>query len=102
MDLDAMRLLLVLKAFKQDKGKLPDSLAELVPEYIEEIPADPFDGKPIRYSADKKRIYSVGKDLIDSGGSEEISDPNRRASYRGGDVLTLRRYAKDIVYRIEF
>ena len=30
---------------------------------------DPFDGKPIRYSKDKKIIYSVGEDGVDSGGS---------------------------------
>ncbi len=28
-----------------------------------------LDGKPIRYSPEKRHIYSVGRDRIDSGGS---------------------------------
>ena len=65
------RLLLALKCYKLEKGELPESLEELVPEYIEEVPLDDFDGRPMRYSREKKIIYSVGEDLKDSGGSEE-------------------------------
>jgi hypothetical protein len=93
----AMGLLAALKAFKQDHSRLPQSLAELVPEYIDSIPADPFDGKPIRYSVEKKIIYSVGKDLMDSGGSEKTEE-----RWQSSDPILLRRYAEDIVYRIEF
>jgi len=63
-------ILLVLRAYQIEKGKLPNSLEELIPEYFSKIPKDSFDGKPIRYSIKKKIIYSVGKDLIDVGGSE--------------------------------
>ena len=64
------QLLMAVKAYQIETGRLPNSLNELVPEYISEIPKDPFDGNLIRYSADKKMIYSVGGDLKDSGGSE--------------------------------
>ncbi|MGB9877802.1 MAG: hypothetical protein ACPLPS_08555, partial [bacterium] len=67
--LEATATLLALRAYKKDKGHLPDNLSELVPEYLPEIPIDPFDGKPLRYSKEKRIIYCVGKDLIDSGGS---------------------------------
>jgi hypothetical protein len=32
------------------------------------VPPDDFDGKPLRYSREKKCVYSVGEDLRDSGG----------------------------------
>lgn len=64
------QLLMALKAFSLDKGRLPDNLNELVPAYLASVPNDPFDGESIRYSKEKKIIYSVGKDLIDTGGSE--------------------------------
>jgi hypothetical protein len=67
--LSATRLLATLKAYKIDNGYLPDLLDELCPEYISEIPIDPFDCEPIRYSREKKILYSVGGDMEDSGGS---------------------------------
>ncbi|MGZ0656507.1 hypothetical protein ACWPKS_12960 [Coraliomargarita sp. W4R72] len=66
----ATRVLFALRAFYGDVGHLPEKLEYLVPKYLEEIPRDPFDGKPIRYSKDSRIIYSVGNDFVDSGGSE--------------------------------
>jgi hypothetical protein len=63
-----LRVLFALRCFKEANGKLPESLAELVPQHLKEVPADPFDGKPIRYSPEKRLIYSIGRDRIDSGG----------------------------------
>ena len=64
------KLLIAMRAYQIEKGKIPASLDELIPEYISEAPEDPFDGNPIRYSAEKKIIYSVGSNLKDEGGSE--------------------------------
>lgn len=68
---EATACLLALKAYERDKGRLPNSLRELVPDYLPYLPLDPFDGKPLRYSKVKKLIYCVGKDLVDSGGGVE-------------------------------
>lgn len=65
----ATQIMIAIKAFKNDNNNYPNSLDELVPNYLSFIPKDPFDGKSIKYSNTKKIIYSVGKDLIDSGGS---------------------------------
>jgi hypothetical protein len=67
--LAATRTLLALKAYKQDTGWLPGSLSELVPDYLREIPSDPFDGRPLRYAPLKNIVYSIGADLVDRGGS---------------------------------
>ncbi|HET6441319.1 MAG TPA: hypothetical protein VFH53_02995 [Phycisphaerae bacterium] len=71
VELAATRALLAMKAFKVEKGRLPETLDKLVPEYLEAVPLDDFDGKPLRYNAEKKVIYSVGKDLKDAGGMTE-------------------------------
>jgi hypothetical protein len=76
----ATSVLVALKAYKVKTGRLPQSLAELVPEYLSAVPVDDMDGKPLRYSPEKKVLYSVGKDLSDDGGSKD----------------------KDIVFAIEF
>jgi hypothetical protein len=68
--MSALRVLIALKRFRIARERLPASLADLVPDYLPDVPVDPFDGKPLRYSAEKRLIYSVGEDLKDSGGSE--------------------------------
>ncbi len=63
------QLTLAVKAYHIDTGIYPASLDQLVPKYIGTIPSDPFDGKPLRYSKEKKIIYSVGTSTKDVGGS---------------------------------
>jgi len=69
--LSATSVLLALKAYKMARGKLPDSLGQLVPEFLKAVPRDAYDGLPLRYSVKKKVVYSVGEDLYDSTAAEE-------------------------------
>lgn len=64
----ATQTLFALKAFKNDTKKYPDTLDELVPKYLDVVPTDPFDGKQLKYSAEKRIVYSVGEDKQDNGG----------------------------------
>lgn len=80
------QLLMAIKAYQIENGELPNSLDELVLEYILELPKDPFNRELIRYSSEKKIIYSVGSDLEDSGGSEgenweEMEDPTFKVEF---------------------
>ena len=45
-------------------------LADLVPDYLSEVPQDPFSGKPLLYRRNAKGyvLYSVGLDGRDDGG----------------------------------
>jgi hypothetical protein len=61
-------IVLALKAFKAKTSRLPVTLQELVPEYLPAVPLDDFDGRPLRYSAEKKVVYSVGTNFTDDGG----------------------------------
>lgn len=65
---------LAVERFRNDTRRLPESLAELMPRYLNAVPIDPFDGKPVRYKpfASPKRgyvVYSVGEDGKDDGGA---------------------------------
>ncbi len=55
----AARLALAIEAYGQSKGKLPKTAEELVPDWIEEVPLDPFTREPLKYEATNGagRIY---------------------------------------------
>jgi hypothetical protein len=63
---------LAVRAYHQEQGAAPDSLAFLIPRYLAKIPVDPFSGRlPIyrQQGDDTWRLYSVGPDGQDDGGS---------------------------------
>ncbi|MSR65563.1 MAG: hypothetical protein EXS18_07275 [Verrucomicrobiae bacterium] len=61
---------LAIERWRLRKGELPQKLDDLVTEFLESIPPDPFDGLPLRYKKLTKGyvVYSVGADGIDNGG----------------------------------
>lgn len=65
----ATRLIVECNAYKKSNEVLPGSLESLIPIYLNTVPLDAYDGKPFRYSRSKGIVYSIGKDLKDSGGS---------------------------------
>lgn len=66
--------LVALLRFEATKGRRAATLDELVPEFLVEVPRDPYDGAPIRYDASAGIIYTVGEDYIDDGASEAPQD----------------------------
>jgi hypothetical protein len=67
-------LLVVLagQAFRRDHDRFPSTLDELVPDYLDEIPIDNYDGLPLKYRYDPSGpvVYSVFENLTDDGGIE--------------------------------
>ncbi|MFO8008122.1 MAG: hypothetical protein R6V05_10340 [Candidatus Brocadiia bacterium] len=69
-------------------GSWPESVAELVPAYLDAEPQDPFSGGPVSYRSTPTGmvIYSIGGDLTDNGGASgtdgditfTLIDPLRR------------------------
>ncbi|HYG23671.1 MAG TPA: hypothetical protein VEH04_12880 [Verrucomicrobiae bacterium] len=62
---------IALKRFQLRHGSFPNSLQQLVPDFLPHVSKDPVDGKPLRYLAKPDGtfvLYSVGADGIDSGG----------------------------------
>ena len=68
VQLGATCVLLALRAYQLKSGRLPESLSALVPDFLDAVPADDFDGQPLRYSPEKKVVYSVGRNLRDDQG----------------------------------
>jgi electron transfer flavoprotein alpha subunit len=58
--ISATQVLFALKAYKDANSYIPLELTELVPEYIEKLPTDPFTGEVLLYSANDKTLYSKG------------------------------------------
>jgi hypothetical protein len=78
---------LAVERYRLAHEALPESLADLVPEYIGGVPQDPYTGQPLRYEKMGAGfiVYSVGKDGIDDGGWEE-PPPNQRTAGQTYDV----------------
>ena len=63
---------------RRAKGRWPDTLDELKQtDYLQDIPADPFDGRPLRWLRldDGAEVYSVGPDGEDNGGKMDRQHP---------------------------
>ena len=86
--LQATRVILALRAYQLTHGNLPSDLNTLVPEFLDAVPADDFDGQPLRYAPDRKIVYSVGQNLKDDGGDDSRSGPSNRPL--------------DLVYKFDF
>lgn len=67
--IECARSALAVKRFDLQQGRMPERLAELEPKFIESVPLDPFDGKPIRFRrvGNGFAVYSVGVNLTDDG-----------------------------------
>ncbi|MBC8011361.1 MAG: hypothetical protein H7067_14845 [Burkholderiales bacterium] len=50
-----------LRLYHLAHGALPESLDELVPEYLPAVPVDYVDRQPIRYSREYRTLWSVGR-----------------------------------------
>jgi hypothetical protein len=61
---------LAAERFRLQRGDWPDSLARLVPAFLDAVPVDPYDGRPLRYLrlADGVVVYSIGRDRTDDHG----------------------------------
>lgn len=67
---------IAIERFQLLRGKLPEKLNELVPQFLPAVPIDPFNGKPLRFRHLAKGyvIYSIGTDGRDDGGKEKPAD----------------------------
>jgi hypothetical protein len=71
-----VRAALWVEMYRAARSEFPETLEAVVPEYLAEVPMDPFDGKPLHYSRSDGGyvLYSVGLDCIDgSGGGDDIA-----------------------------
>jgi hypothetical protein len=66
-------ILCALTRYREAHGRLPESLADLVPTYLNAVPHDIMDGQPMRYrrlDGGGGLLWSIGSNRIDDGGSK--------------------------------
>lgn len=69
---------LAVQGFQLERGVLPDQLEQLLPEFLSELPVDPFDpnGRPLRYlrTGTEHVLCSIGGDGDDDRGRPPTRD----------------------------
>jgi hypothetical protein len=79
--MEALLAVLAILRFKADNHRLPVSLDELASAgYLQSVPMDPYSDGPLVYKPDKGnfKLYSVGEDFSDDGGSNEFKKETRK------------------------
>jgi hypothetical protein len=74
-------------------GKPPSSLGQLVPEFIQSVPEDPFSMAPLHYKLLPLGyvVYSVGMDRHDNGGLDRNAPGSRRGTNEYDLTFTVQR-----------
>jgi hypothetical protein len=69
---------LAVERYRRLHGGWPESLEQLTPDLLAEVPTDPFSDDPLLYRRfpDGIMIYSVGSDGEDNGGNIDWDHPN--------------------------
>jgi hypothetical protein len=82
-----LRCVLAARQYQQQTGRWAQTLGELVPDYLDGIPADPFTGTPLQYQLRQggRAIFSVGRDLQASQERYFRDDRNQQTS---DDIIT--------------
>lgn len=82
MGVTTARTALAIDRYRLATGQLPEDLGSLVPDYLDQVPMDLFDGQPVRYRRAEPgyRVYSVGEDKQDNEGKDR-SDVDRGDPY---------------------
>jgi hypothetical protein len=70
--LRTIKTALAAERYRLRHGAWPEKVADLVPEFLEAVPTDPFDGQPLRWrtTPEGRVVYSVGFDKEDNGGQQ--------------------------------
>lgn len=89
----AARTAMAVERCRVEEGHFPASLDVLVPDYLDAVPIDPFDGKPLRYKLDDNGavIYSIGDDGTDHGGAVRPLGKSGKAPDTGFRLLAPAR-----------
>lgn len=76
---------LALLLYEKENGENPDTLQDLIPQYLRQIPTDPFSEKPIQYNVKENILYGLGSNGTDEGGTESwkeiMQDEENKPSY---------------------
>ena len=80
--IDTADAAIAVEGYRRKHGALPERLEQLVPEFLPEVPTDPFSGQPLQYVVGDGEylVYSVGRNRTDEGGQ-------RTEDWQNGDFV---------------
>ncbi|MFM1919948.1 MAG: hypothetical protein RLZZ303_1582 [Candidatus Hydrogenedentota bacterium] len=83
------QIALAVDRYSRTNSGSPESLNDLVPVYIRELPLDPFTDEPMRYELldGGFMVYSVGDNLVDDNGVKRIEAGPNQEPVRMADVV---------------
>ena len=88
---EATRISIAAARYRRKYGNYPQTLDALVPEFLAEVPRDPFDAsKPLGYNVEQGTLHTVGADGSFNG---KVRDPRFRY---GGLTSPKYRYIRRI------
>jgi hypothetical protein len=97
--LRAAQLMVALRLYQSEKGKAPATLDALVPEYLPEVPADPYDGRPFRYRLSAgERVEWPADDsghIVPAGALRREESPTRRVAAGQGVLWCVGEDCRD-------
>ncbi|MHC5057266.1 MAG: hypothetical protein ACYTKD_21525 [Planctomycetota bacterium] len=87
---DVAQVGLALELHRSEKGEYPTKLDALAPEFLPEVPPDPYTGKPLVYrvEGDGFLVYSIGENLQDDGGRFDPRNWKLDVPWTGGEFPT--------------
>ncbi len=73
---EAARVALAVERYRLAEGTLPESIGDLAPRFLDDVPQDPYSGGPMLYEKTGSGfvVYSVGLDGRDDGGWETADE----------------------------
>ncbi len=83
-DVRATQTIIAVLRYRQDKGRLPENLEQLVTAgYLKKLPIDPFSDKLFVYkkTGDNFLLYSIGSNFTDDGGKVARNDKGKVKKY---------------------
>lgn len=84
-----------LARYRLGAGELPGKLESLVPEFLDEVPRDPFSDGVISYDAEKGECWSAGPTPAEKWG-EEVAARDARVGYEEDLRILFRLNGEDV------
>jgi hypothetical protein len=83
---------IAVERYRLAHNQWPDSLTVLVPEFLRELPLDPYNGSPLKYRrlSNGVVIYSVGLDGKDNGGKLNRQNPTAEGTEIGFQLWNVK------------
>jgi len=87
-EIDICRTGLALRIYRVKNGDYPEKLESLVPDFLKEVPIDPFSGENLKYYRYERgfKLYSIGPNMQDDFGTRRTYEKDSPA-YENYDIV---------------